>query len=369
MSPFMFPIQITPDTAAQEIADYSDKLLKSARTIGSLREEDIQYGASERETVYRSGKMELYRFTPLLDESELLPIPLLITYALVNRPLMTDLQESRSLVRNLLQLGIDVYMIDWGYPGREDRWLTLDDYINGYMGESIDYLRQRYGIDQINLLGICQGGVFSLCYAALHPEKIKNLITMVAPVDFYREEGLLNMWTGCQTGSESVDPELMVEAMGNIPGDFMNFGYLLLKPYQLNVQKYMSMLNIEDNRQRMADFLRMEKWIFDSPDQAGEAWKQFVSTFYQGNKLIKGEAQIGGETVNLRNVTMPVLNVYAEQDHLVPPESSQALEKYVGTEDYTVRSFPVGHIGMYVSGKVQRSLPPLLADWLKARAE
>ncbi len=364
---YTFPLQIRPDVAAREMMEYATKSLQSAQTIGLIREEDIQYGESEREAVFSEDKMTLYRFTPLLDEADLHPIPLVINYAFVNRPYMADLQENRSLVRNLLNLGLDVYLIDYGYPGREDRWLTLDDYINGYLNDCVDYLRERYALDAINLLGICQGGTLSLCYTSIYPEKIANLITMVTPVDFYAEEGLLNMWTGCQVGSESVDPELMVEALGNIPGDLMNLGYLMLKPFQLNVQKYQSLTNIADDRQRTADFLRMEKWIFDSPDQAGEAWKQFVQDFYQGNKLIKGEVMIGDKRVDLHNVTMPVLNVYAEQDHLVPPQSSMALKQYIGTDDYTVEAFPVGHIGMYVSGRVQKSLPPLIAEWVKAR--
>ena len=133
---------------------------------------------------------------------------------------MTDLQENRSLVRNLLNLGLDVYLIDYGYPGREDRWLTLDDFVNGYINSCVDYLRERYQLDAINFLGICQGGALGLCYASIYPEKIANLITMVTPVDFDAEEGLLNMWTGCQVGSESVDPALMVEALGKHPGRF-----------------------------------------------------------------------------------------------------------------------------------------------------
>jgi polyhydroxyalkanoate synthase len=83
--------------------------------------------------------------------------------------------------------------------------------------------------------------------------------------------------------------------------------------------------------------------------------------------LIKGEVKIGQKTVDLSKIHLPVLNVYAEQDHLVPPPSSIALQRYIGSTDYTLRSFPVGHIGMYVSGKVQRDLPPLIAGWLKER--
>jgi len=348
-------------SVAQEAATLQEKLLRGVENMSRLRDDDVQFGTSPKEEVYREDKLVLYRYTPVVKTP--FPIPLLISYALVNRPYMVDLQEDRSLVRNLLQLGIDVYLIDWGYPGPTERWNTLDDYINGYIDTCVDVIRERYSLEQINLLGICQGGSFSLCYTALHPEKIKNLITMVTPVDFHVPAtggcGLLNSW--CQR----MDPDLMVDAFGNVPGDYMNFGYLMLKPFTLNIGKYVGLTDILDDERKLLNFLRMEKWIFDSPDQAGEAWRQFITDFYQGNKLIKGQVTLGDQQVDLANITMPVLNLYAEEDHLVPPASTLALKEYVGSKDYTARSFPAGHIGMYVSGKVQRDLPPTIANWLK----
>jgi polyhydroxyalkanoate synthase len=360
-----FPIQIRPEAALHELVELNRKLGQGIEVLSTIREEDIPTGVSAKEIVFQEEKLTLYHYLPLVEPP--FKIPVLISYALVNRPYMADLQEDRSLVRNLLKLGLDVYLIDWGYPGREDRWLTLDDYINGYIDECVETIRQRHHLAQINLLGICQGGTFSLCYTALHPAKIKNLITMVTPVDFQAEEGLLNMWTGCTVGPKSMDVELMVEAMGNISGDFMNFGYLLLKPFQLSLQKYLALADIIDDRDKVMNFMTMEKWIFDSPDQAGEAWRQFMKDFYQGNKLIKGEVELGGQRVDLSKITMPVLNLYAAEDHLVPPRSSLALEHYIATTDYSVHAFPTGHIGMYVSGKVQRDLPPTIVEWLTAR--
>lgn len=361
-SPFTWAFPFTPNP--QQWLEANHQALKGLENLQKLREDDIQFGTAPKEAVYREDKLVLYRYTPVVKKP--LGVPLLIVYALVNRPYMVDLQEDRSLVRNLLKLGVDVYLIDWGYPGPTERWLTLDDYVNGYIDTCVDVLRHRHRLDQINLLSICQGGALSLCYSALHPQKIKNLITMVTPVDFHVTGtagcGLLNSW--CQT----MDADVMVAAQGNIAGDFMNFGYLMLRPFALTVGKYADLLNLAQDEQKLLNFLRMEKWIFDSPDQAGEAWRQFIQDFYQGNKLIKGEVRIGEQRVDLRNITMPVLNLYAEQDHLVPPASSLALQQYVGTTDYTVRSFPAGHIGMYVSGKVQKDLPPLIAQWLQARA-
>jgi polyhydroxyalkanoate synthase len=364
MLPFLTQIRL--EDATHEYVELAKKLVKGIENLSRLREEDIEIGVTPREVVYQEDKLSLYRFKPIVEQP--FHIPILIVYALVNRPYMVDLQEDRSLVANLLKLGLDIYLIDWGYPSRADRWLTLDDYINGYIDNCVDAIRQRHGLEKINLLGICQGGTFSLCYASLHPDKVKNLIVMVAPVDFLMTNTLLNMRGGCTLGTEALDIDLMVDALGNIPGDFLNFEFLMLKPQQLGIQKYLDFPEIMESEDKLLNFLRMEKWIFDSPDQAGEAYRQFQKDFYQGNKLIAGEVAIGDRHVDLKTLRMPILNLYAEKDHLVPPTSSLALGQYVGTEDYTVRSFPVGHIGMYVSGKVQRDLPPAIADWVKARA-
>lgn len=365
MLPFLTQIRLEDIT--QEYLDVTEKVIKGIENLSRLREEDIAIGVTPKEVVYQEDKLTLYRFKPVVEQP--LAIPLLIVYALVNRPFMVDLQEDRSLVANLLKLGLDIYLMDWGYPTRADRWLTLDDYINGYINNCVDVIRQRHNLEKINLLGICQGGAFSLCYASIYPQKVKNLIVMVAPVDFHMPKTLLNMRGGCTLGAEAVDTDLMVKAMGNIPGDYLNLEFLMLKPQQLGIQKYMDFPEIMSSEDKLLNFLRMEKWIFDSPDQAGEAYRQFMKDFYQENKLIKGEVVIGDQQVNLGNVTMPILNLYAEKDHLVSPESSLALQKYVGTSDYTVRSFPVGHIGMYVSGKVQRDLPPTIVNWLSDRLE
>jgi len=340
-------------------------LMKGAETFRSLREEDIQVGVTPKEVIYQEDKITLYRFTPQVEQSP--TIPVLIVYAFVNRPYIVDLQDDRSLVANLLKLGLDVYLIDWGYASRADRWLTLDDYINGYLNNCVDAVCDRLGIDKINLLGICQGGTFSLCYSSLYPQKVKTLITMVTPVDFHVQEGLLNLWGGSTLGTKAFDVDLMVDTLGNIPGEFLNLEFLMLKPFQLGVEKYANLSKIADSEDKLLNFLRMEKWIFDSPDQPGEVYRQFIKDFYQENKLIRGTIEMGGQGVNLQNICIPILNVYAEQDHLVPPQSSIALEKYIGSEDYTVYSFPTGHIGMYVSSKVQRDLPPAIANWLKAR--
>jgi polyhydroxyalkanoate synthase len=346
-----------PDQSVTEIVAFNQKLMGGLTTLSSIGKVDV--GVSPKEAVYCEDKMVLYRFTPMVDQP--LRIPVLIVYALVNRPYMTDLQEDRSLVRRLLQQGLDLYLVDWGYPDGADRYLGLDDYINGYLKRCVDVICERHSLPALNLLGICQGGTFSLCFSALHPERVKNLITMVTPVDFQTGRNMLGDW------ARNLDVDLLVDTLGNIPGELLNWAFLSLKPYRLTGQKYLDLVDMLEDPEKVKNFVRMEKWIFDSPDQAGEAFRQFIKDFYQQNRLVKGEVVIGSRQVDLKQVSMPVLNIYATEDHLVPPESSQVLEGYVGTQDYTTLIFKGGHIGIYVSGRAQKEIPSGIAAWLKAR--
>jgi polyhydroxyalkanoate synthase len=352
------PIDIRPEKLSEEMLDFSRKLSKGVENL--LNADKIDTGVSARDLVYREDKLALYRYRAA-EGTQRNPVPLLIVYALVNRPYMTDIQEDRSTIKGLLATGQDVYLVDWGYPDQADRSLTLDDYINGYMDRCVDVIRERHGVDRINLLGICQGGTFSLCYTALHPEKVQNLVTMVTPVDFKTPDNMLSAWV------QHMDVDLLVDTLGNVPGELLNWTFLSLKPFSLTGQKYVSMVDLLDDEAKVKNFLRMEKWIFDSPDQAGETFRQFIKDFYQKNRLLEGTLEIGDQAVNLTNIRCPVLNIYAMQDHLVPPDSSKALKGRTGSKDYTELAFPGGHIGIYVSGKAQKEVTPSIGNWLNER--
>lgn len=350
------PFAIDPSRVLQEIASFQRKLVAGMTHLRGMPEP--AYANTPRELIYSEDKLRLWHFTGHQPRTG---TPVLIVYALVNTVWMTDLQGDRSLVRNLLEQGEDVYLLDWGFPDFADRWLTLDDYINGYLDRCVDAVSARHGGGPVNLLGICQGGAFSLCYTAIHPDKVRNLVTMVTPVDFQTPDNMLSNW------ARLIDVDRFVDTLGNIPAALMNAVYLMLKPVRLTQQKYLGMVDILDNPAELENFLRMERWIFDSPDQAGETFREFIKSFYQQNRLIRGDLVIGDEPVDLGMISQPVLNIYAEQDHLVPPDASRALQRYVGSTDYTEIAFKGGHIGIYVSGRAQREIAPAIHRWLRAR--
>lgn len=352
---------IDHDRIARELREFSDRVARGFAALASVG--DVTIGGTPKDEVFALDKLRVYRYRPL----DLLPgvrrvrVPVLICYALVNRPYMMDLQPDRSLIRRLLERGVDVYLIDWGYPDGADRYLEVSDYVLRYLPRCVEAVCAASNAEKINLLGVCQGGTLSLCYAALEPRRIRNLITMVAPVDFHTPENLLTKW------SKHIDLEQFAAATGNVPGEMLNALFLALMPFRLMSQKYVDLMDHIEDLSALENFLRMEKWIFDSPDQPGEMFRQFMQWFVKENRLALGKLEIDGRPVDLRRITMPVLNVFASQDHLVPPSASRPLARLVGTRDYTEYEFRTGHIGIYVSGSAQREVPERIARWLRER--
>ena len=315
-------------------------------------------GCSEKEAVWQLGRAKLYRYRAIARPSG--AAPLLIVYALVNRPYMMDLQEDRSLIRGLLAQGLDVYLIDWGYPDGADRFITLADYIEGQLAGCVEHILDAHGLDALNMLGVCQGGVLSLCFSALHPQRVGNLVTMVTPVDFHTPADLLSKWV------RKIDVAALV-GDGNVSGDILNQLFLSLMPFRLTQQKYVDLLAGSSDKARVENFMRVEQWIFDSPDQAGAAFREFVVWFYQENRLAQNRLEIAGRKVDLRSLRVPILNLIGKRDHLVPPQASIALQRLAGTHDYTALEFDLGHIGMYISARAQHEVPAAIAQWLASR--
>jgi len=349
------------DLIMAKMAEHTEKVgARSAQArevlLGPL---DTDIATTPCEVVYQQDRVRLKHYLPLAPQK--VKTPLLMIYALINRETMLDLQPGRSVVQNLLKEGIDVYLIDWGYPTRKDRFLTIDDHVNGYLNDIVDFLRTRHRTPRLNVMGICMGGTFAVMYASLFPKKVKNLITTVTPTNFDTDRGLLHIWM------KEVDVDRLVDTFGNMPGDLMNLGFLLLNPARLMMDKYVGFFENADNKEFVENFIRMEKWIFDSPDVPGETFRQFIKDCYQENLLIKSRMKLGDRRVDLKKLIMPLLNIYGRYDHLVPPEACELLTARVGSRDTEDICLDTGHIGIYVSSKCQKEVGPKIGRWLQER--
>ncbi|MDJ0622810.1 MAG: class III poly(R)-hydroxyalkanoic acid synthase subunit PhaC [Desulfocapsaceae bacterium] len=356
----MNKIKIPVDLILKNIEESRKETTSKLKKASSVLTGDLDTGISQTpyEVVYKEDRVSLKHYQ--CDDVKI-KTPLLIIYALINRETMLDLQPGRSVVETLIGKGVDVYMIDWGYPTRKDQFLTIGDHVNGYIHNTVEEICKRSGVEKINIMGICMGGVFSIIYSALHPHKVKNLVTTVTPTNFDTDKGLLNIWM------KNTDAELLGDTYANMPGDIMNLGFLLMNPARLMIDKYVGFMQNVDNKQFVENFIRMEKWIFDSPDVPAATFKQFIVDCFKKNLLIQSKLEIDGEVVDLQKIDMPVINFYGKFDHLVPPEACETFTEAIGSSDKEDVCFNTGHIGIYVSSKYQQEFAPKIANWLAER--
>jgi len=341
---------------AEEMVTTGEKIARGYKILQEMG--PVEVGMTPKELVWSSDKIKMYHY--LRDTPAKCSTPVLVSFAMLNRQDVLDLQPDRSLMKKLIDEGLDIYIMDWGYHDRSDRYLTMEDYIDGYMNDAVDFLRKRHKVQKIHKMGICQGGTFSMIYASLYPEKLKSLTTYVAPYDFSNTKCMLYKWP------KYIDVDAMVDAVGTIPGEMIDGAFGMLKP-SMNVSKYLGVIDSLDDKDKLMNFLRMEKWKSDLPAIPGEMYRKYIKDLFRDNKLIKGEFELGGRKVDLKKMTVPFLNVYATEDTIIPNESTINVMSLIGSKDKKEYAFPGGHIGVFVGGKSQKELAPAVAKWVEER--
>ena len=326
------------------------------------RAQRVRKGATPSDVVYELDHIKLLHYAKGRPKYA---TPLVFVFALVNRPYILDLKPDRSVVAQFVRHGFDTYMVDWGAPTDAQRFLTLDDYVNGYLSNIIDFVRERTNSPKVNILGYCMGGTLSAMFTALHQDRVKNLILLAAGIDFSTRDGLLNLWTR----PEYFDVDKFVDAFGNCPAEFLQSAFSLLKPVQNLIEKPIAFFEKADDDEAIDDFLTMETWLNDNIPVAGEVYREFVKYLYQQNRLAQNKMPVGRHTVNLRKITCPILNIMAKADDLVPCAQSMPFNDLVSSKDRQSILFPAGHIGLAVGSKAQRELWPQACEWTAKRSE
>ncbi len=283
--------------------------------------------------------------------------PLLLVYSLVNRPDLLDLAPGRSLAFDLLAAGFPVYQVDWGYPLDADRGLDLEDYVPDFLGRAVDATLVDAGVDTLVLAGVCQGGTLALCHAAVRPRGISHLVTLATPVDFHVEPNPLS-----QLALTLPPPG---RRRDNVPGDLLSAAFAALKPADLMVRRYRALPDLADDPARLEEFLRMEAWMYDCPDQPARMFHRFVADFYQDNRLADGTLVLDGRAVSLHSLKMPVLNILARDDHLVPAPAAKALGRFIPRRRYRECVLPGGHLGVFLSSRNRRTYLDRLVELLE----
>lgn len=352
--------------SGSSIAETTSKQDEMIRKISKTRDilfepNDIAVGTTASEILHEKRLFKLLHYKPLVCKTA--RTPLLVVYALINKSYILDLQPNKSWIRNLLSQGFDIYLIDWKSPTNSDKYVSFDDYVNYYIDEIVDIVRNRNSIEKITLHGYCMGSSMSVMYAALHQEKVRNLVT-IAPVLDTRKDS-----TVIANIARYMDIDKLVDSIGNLPPEKLYECYSALKPFKQGVNKYFNLIENIDNDSFVQNFMRIEKWLYDTPPIAGETIRQWIKDIYQRNMLFNNEMRLGRSIVNLSKINVPLLNIVAEEDHLVSPECSVPLNEVVSSDDKRLLRFHTGHVGLIASSYSQNNVLPKVGQWLRSRSQ
>jgi len=258
--------------------------------------------------------------------------------------------------------GFDVYLLDWKSPTRLDKYVSFDDYVNSYIDDCVEIVQNNNSSDKITLHGYCMGSSMSAMYTSLHQEKIKNLVTIAPVIDTSKDTTVI------ANISKQMDIDKLVSYIGYLPPEKLYECYSILKPFKQGVNKYYNLVENIDNESFVQNFLRIEKWLYDTPPIAGETIKQWINDIYKKNLLVKNQFRLGTAIVNLKKINVPLLNIVAEEDHLVSPECSVPLNEVVSSEDKRLIRFHTGHVGLIASSYSQNNVLPKVGQWIKSRS-
>jgi polyhydroxyalkanoate synthase len=356
----------TRSTSRTALQDRLRQIEENTRTLQRVMTTPYPIAQTPKEVIWTLNKAKLYHYIPTLPPQQRYRVPLLLVFALMNRPSILDLRPGNSFVEHMVARGFDVYLLDWGAPGAEDKNLKFDDYVLDYLARAVRKLKSFSGSDTFSLLGWCIGAIVTSMYAALRPDDgLANLILLTAPLDFRDKTcGGFIRWIDDQ----HFDVDKLLATFGNMPGELLDYGAKALKPVENYISNYLRLWeNLHDPRV-VESWHAMNTWVNDLIPLAGGVYRQLIEDLYRQNRLTKGTMTLRGERVDLGNIRASVLNVVATEDHIVPPAQSQGVMDLIGSEDKTLLHIPGGHIGMMAGSAAVKRTWPQIEAWLAERS-
>jgi polyhydroxyalkanoate synthase len=313
------------------------------------------------EVVYRENKLELRRYEP---EERKHDVPVFLTYPLINEPSILDFRPDRSVVRQFLESGFEVYLVDWGDYTTLDAALTLDDFVDRYLRNCVDAAFERSEADTVHLHGYSTGAPLAVAYAALSPENVRTLVLQGPPLDYHTEGGFFDFGELVR----SHDPETLVELFGTVPAPILDLGLSIRKPVEYTLGAPRRLYDNFDDEEFVEDFARRAGWAIGGMDVPGETYRGIVEELFEENALMENELVLNGEHVDLDALEMPVLLVVGAEDKFVPSGAYMPFLDRVPSSDTEVIEFPTTHVGLSVAPEAHEEGWPRVREWLEARS-
>lgn len=301
--------------------------------------------------------------------------PLLIVPAPIKRAYIWDLLPRVSVVRQCLRHGIPVYLLQWEQPqskqsGADGQGLGLAAYAGGFISDCLDAIEAELGVRRAFLAGHSLGGTFAAIFAALHPERVRGLVLLAAPLRFGPEVGAFGSLLAV------APPARLVTAMlGDVPGTFLNTVGMSASPAGFLGARWADWFGSMLDAQALHTHLLVERWTLDELPLAGQLFEDVVELLFRENRFMAGTLTIGGRLAAPAAVDVPVLSVVDAGSDLVPPSSALPFHDAVGSTDKRVLWYEgdigvaLQHVGMLVGRRAHRRVWPEIIRWLRSHSE
>lgn len=353
---------LSPEAVAERVRREVDRALKrNIKGLEFLTSTRAEVGAMERDLVHREGTAMLWRYRPVVDE--IYRRPLLIVSPPSNKGYIFDLAPGQSMVEYLLNRGYDVFNLDWAPPRRDEAHIAIADYVDRFIPDSIARIEAITGEDEITLAGYCMGGTLATIHAALHAgNAVKNLVLFATPIDFDTMR-LFQIWAD----QRHFDVDMMVERLGVIPPELMLGAFDLARPANRTAGRLHLWTNMW-NDEFVRSYRMFDRWAAETLPVPGEYFRDQIKKLMWANALVKNELEIGGRTVDLARITVPILNIIAQHDHIVSEAAAHPIMTLTGSTDREQIVSKGGHVSLVAGPAALRRLWPLIDGWLGKRS-
>lgn len=337
------------------------------RRISKVLTTKAAIAQTPKEQIWSLNKTRLYRYVPVVPEGQRHPVPLLLVFALMNRPYIFDLRPGHSFVEFMLRRGYDVYLLDWGSPGPEDQNLRFDDYALDYLPRAIRKMKSISGSIEFSMLGWCIGAILTTLYAAVFPDDgLQNLLLLTAPLDFSNKQAITFAgWTD----ERYFDVDKLLAMFGNMPAEMIEYGARALKPVENFVGNYLRLWDNIDDPKVVESWHAMNTWVTDNIPMAGGAFRQLIVDLYRNDRLMQGTWVIRGQKVDVSRIKANLFTLIASEDHITPPCQSETIAEKVSSRDKEVFRVSGGHIGIMAGSQAVHKTWPHIDKWLAPRSE
>jgi polyhydroxyalkanoate synthase len=285
---------------------------------------------------------------------------LLIVPAPIKKPYIWDLTPQSSVVRRCLDAGLCVYALEWSEPQPDDADGGLSTYADRLILECVDAIGEP-----VTLTGHSLGGTFAAIFASLHPERVRGLVLLEAPLSFRQDRGAIASLI------RKIPRTNALRAAGSYPGTFLNALGITASPESFVWWRWRDWIASTANPDALRTHLLVERWTLDESAMPAGLFTDVVN-LYQKDAFMRGTLAIGRRPAAASNVTAPVLAVVDPESDVVPPGAVLPFLDAIPSRDKKLLHYEgdtgvcLRHVGVLVGQSAHRILWPEILDWVSS---